>query len=811
MSGYATTPNYNLRKPIVGADNDAWGGDWNTNADTLDTQLKAVDTAKLPIAGGAMTGPLTVAGGAVHQAGDSRYGFDYYWNDPVNGGVGGGIRTADGAFVWGPAVFKTLQVLTSASIADGTANLTTLSVTGTTTLGNVNAGAITLSGAFTPAQVTVGGQTWAAVTGPLTQFVSYSWSDGTNNIGPYISPSGVLTVGDAQVNANLTLGYTPTQAAHAVNKSYVDNNFIGPPGGTVASLTLTAAITGDQQAATKAYVDSAAASGGGGGLQGLTSQRDFPYPPMRDPKRDYGAIGNGVVDDSVAVNACIAAAIAAGERFVAINDTFNVPTLTITCGDVLFIGVGKFVGTPIYVWPVPPFAPSPPRRFEPSFIMRTHAPHTTAKLRAGTPVVAVLTGESTAAPMPNGFSVFNTTWGLLPTAMSRSNPGKQITWYNRAIGGQTWTNLDGVVSSPDTTVSWYTNPSRAWLAYIQDLNPDIVFIMFGGNDGTVFHVKNMLSVLAKLAAMPSAPDVVIMTSNCYPTHSAASVSNAGIVFEAQMHVQSFERSWSETHGIGYVDTGRVNVVMNRGVDVANLPVQRDPDVTGGYVNARKLIPLPFTWPKKVWGYGGHFYVAPNGWAAMGGELRFDLGTYNGSGSANAGGLVRVGRDSATGNLYYQVDVTRIAAGAEQDLTFIPKTVVSSWPLATGDESFHLTIANGKLVIIGMTAGGNDQYYTAYIGSIPRFGAPCIPQITCAAGSVPAALYFEKAMDGYATGLSVLPDPHTMFMPFLTDSDWGGSNSAIMLPPGGIGAHPSAFTATHILSVAIDSCDFAAGA
>jgi hypothetical protein len=63
MSGFITTPNYNLRKPTVGADNDLWGGDWNTNADIIDTQIKARADAiagMLPLTGGTLTGPLTL-------------------------------------------------------------------------------------------------------------------------------------------------------------------------------------------------------------------------------------------------------------------------------------------------------------------------------------------------------------------------------------------------------------------------------------------------------------------------------------------------------------------------------------------------------------------------------------------------------------------------------------------------------------------------------------------------------------------------------------------------------------------------------
>ena len=39
MSGYTTTPNFGLRKPTVGGDDDAWGGDLNFNSDTIDNTL----------------------------------------------------------------------------------------------------------------------------------------------------------------------------------------------------------------------------------------------------------------------------------------------------------------------------------------------------------------------------------------------------------------------------------------------------------------------------------------------------------------------------------------------------------------------------------------------------------------------------------------------------------------------------------------------------------------------------------------------------------------------------------------------------
>jgi hypothetical protein len=43
MSGYSTTPNLGLKKPVTGADDDMWGSHWNDNADALDTVITALE------------------------------------------------------------------------------------------------------------------------------------------------------------------------------------------------------------------------------------------------------------------------------------------------------------------------------------------------------------------------------------------------------------------------------------------------------------------------------------------------------------------------------------------------------------------------------------------------------------------------------------------------------------------------------------------------------------------------------------------------------------------------------------------------
>lgn len=63
MSGtdYDTTPNLGLFKPRYDMDDEQWGAHLNQNADMLDAYLSPSGSPVfLPIAGGVLTGPLTV-------------------------------------------------------------------------------------------------------------------------------------------------------------------------------------------------------------------------------------------------------------------------------------------------------------------------------------------------------------------------------------------------------------------------------------------------------------------------------------------------------------------------------------------------------------------------------------------------------------------------------------------------------------------------------------------------------------------------------------------------------------------------------
>jgi len=68
----ALTANYSWSKPTVSGSSDTWGTELNTLIDSVDSQLKTVDTtasAALPKAGGTMTGKLNTAASATGGAG----------------------------------------------------------------------------------------------------------------------------------------------------------------------------------------------------------------------------------------------------------------------------------------------------------------------------------------------------------------------------------------------------------------------------------------------------------------------------------------------------------------------------------------------------------------------------------------------------------------------------------------------------------------------------------------------------------------------------------------------------------------------
>jgi hypothetical protein len=850
----------------------------------VETRVATLTGAYLPMAGGTMTGPLTDAGGDIFDASDPRLGtLAYYWQDPTQQ-IAGGVAV-NGTLLWSQAQINSLvataATIQTATIAGGTATLSTLAATASITTPSLTVSTtFNFSGPLSGTQMSVGGDIWlpldprypsmtyawldavGAVAGGVTAdgtlswstiranaatFLSlttsgalsapslvvsdatfaaldpripgaqYAWIDPTGAVNAAIATDGTFQISVATVTTSLSLGFDATQPNHALRKSYADAAYIPTTGGTMTGMLVLPAAwpTSPNQAANKSYVDSHSGGGGGSGT--------YPVPALRDP-RQYGAAGDGVTDDSTALNNCVAAATAAGERLIAVNNPLYVPGMLVAANAVHFVGSGSLIGNKPYKYVVPPFAPAPPRVFTQTLTARKHCPTLAVSIKATGTGVCVLTGDSYSAPTTNGFTSSAVLWSRLRRVVDFANPGAVISWYNRGIGGQTWGNLAPTGMPTSTAFSWYTDPLRPWLQYIKDLAPDVVFVNFASNDGSQFRLSQLNAVRAEMASWPKPPDLVLVTSNPYSYlytvagGSPTPADNAKAQYEGQSYCAEFERTYAIAHGLGLIDTWRAVVMARMGVDVADLPLMRDYTVTGGTpTTSRVAINLPFTWPVACGGYGGWFFVPANGWAALGNELRFDLGSQT-LNTANSGNVFRVGRDTASGNVYWQADVTQTASGAEQTEVFIPKRIIASWPAGTGNFAFQWSCSGPQVIFQGTNTGSAGDHWTdSFMGCVPRFGVPnWRPRITAASGAVTAGLYFDRSYDGYACAMTANPHARTLYMPTLTDYEAAGSNASTgttgspdMSPWGGGGiGHASVLHGITAIESALESCDFA---
>jgi len=202
MSGFTTTPNYGLRKPAVGADTDLWGGDWNLNADTIDTQIKAradaiasVQTSYLPLAGGQLTGSVTDVGGSASNVLSAATPRLVYAFADAAGSIAGGF-TPDGTWRIGRLSF---------TLSDG--------------------------GRLTGPLTDAGGATTAAADARIAGPFQCAWADPAGNIAMEILQDGTLKVGTlSATNFNAT---NFNVANPVVPQITIGGDLFAPPPATV--------------------------------------------------------------------------------------------------------------------------------------------------------------------------------------------------------------------------------------------------------------------------------------------------------------------------------------------------------------------------------------------------------------------------------------------------------------------------------------------------------------------------------------------------------------------------------------------------
>jgi hypothetical protein len=141
-----------------------------------------------------------------------------------------------------------------------------------------------------------------------------------------------------------------------------------------------------------------------------------------------------------------------------------------------------------------------------------------------TMATVLITGDSTGLESGNdSLNVYDTAFGLITRKIQAENPGVSFRFINRAIGGNTWGNLNA--AGTGNLPSWYHTPAANWInAYIapaqnhgKNMAPDLVVILMGTNDNRNMGLVSPAGVLAKFADtaanwFPTTPDIWLVTS-----------------------------------------------------------------------------------------------------------------------------------------------------------------------------------------------------------------------------------------------------------------------------------------------------------
>lgn len=178
-------------------------------------------------------------------------------------------------------------------------------------------------------------------------------------------------------------------------------------------------------------------------------------------------------------------------------------------------------------------------------------------------------GDSISGYTVSGCQPEDSMWGAICQEVSRVNPGKTCTFYNRGIGGQVWAHANNL---PNSFPWWYTNQSKQWLDYVHDLNPDLLFLAFGMNDSNGFDASQMHAVIDKILLWTKVPSIVIVTN---PVPSIATTYGGGSGFgdktsqEGRDYVANYERCVAEFYGYGLLDINRQFNLIRDGRDITN--------------------------------------------------------------------------------------------------------------------------------------------------------------------------------------------------------------------------------------------------
>lgn len=473
-------------------------------------------------------------------------------------------------------------------------------------------------------------------------------------------------------------------------------------------------------------------------------------------------------NDTAKLQAAINDAIAKKILFVTFNRDYTITGNILNRQEVIFVGSHKITGPGSYRMRIV-------RGDEKSMPMLTgvlakQLPKFTSK---ESPVV-VFVGDSISTYQPQALDRVSSQYNCIVEKIKRDNPDKKPVFYNRAIGGQLFKDLDSI---PTGFVDWYTDHSVPWLDYVSALNPDLVIVSMGMNDGGGISLAALTSVINKIKAFSSKPDLVMVTCAVPSTNGGGSYDEAYGSRSAQEGrdiAAGAVRSVCASRKIPCIDVNRVFNVMRDGFDVLDSYNVR----LAGAVSSNGAYTSPVecrNWSAKI--------SLPNraAYNVAGNQLAFRVGPSRNESvflSVNADNTLRLTCWNATGGTNVNV----------------PSQIIPDSP-----HQLQIEVFNQKVRV--------------YLSNTPTDSFPGFVNLFVGGG-----LYYPAIggfNGGYTSGgLTSLDEfnygEHVRYMPSLTNTQmWGvGDGTAgTKLPYGGNGINHPTSMGIAVFAAAIDACDF----
>lgn len=348
--------------------------------------------------------------------------------------------------------------------------------------------------------------------------------------------------------------------------------------------------------------------------------------------------------------------------------------------------------------------------------------------------VVVLVGDSISSENPNQSVDGSSFWNVLTSEIRSNNLKRNITFFNRAIGAQTWTSFNGVANA--NLPSWYTSPTKAWIEYIKELQPDLVVVAFGMNDRENFVFAQMNAAITKLLSFTTAPDIILATT-MVPSASSTNIDISGSVAQNGRDATSgYIRGKALVNNFGFLDLNRRSRLVRDGLDVRACALQNH------ITNQTNTIPWTATQTSQSDFYLLATFSSVLNWTGQ--TLTFPLGT------TGPNTVTELLLDDSSGKVRVTVRDRQGGVG-----TSIQEQVVSTLTSPTGTVSINLIVVDSTLQVIV----NNTSIYSK---TIARFSGEFYPSIS-------AAVSWGSASITYSGG------KYAQYAPRATDLElWGDS-------------------------------------